>query len=108
MAKIMIIEDDPAVREELALLLANEGYIPIPVTTFHNTIQQVKEAVPDLILLDLGLPGQDGFSVCTELRRDNNIPIIFVTARDSTADELLALSMGGDDYISNLTIFRCY
>lgn len=100
MAKIMIIEDDPAVREELALLLANEGYIPIPVTTFHNTIQQVKEAVPDLILLDLGLPGQDGFSVCTELRRDNNIPIIFVTARDSTADELLALSMGGDDYIS--------
>lgn len=100
MAKIMIIEDDPAVREELALLLANEGYIPIPVTTFHNTIQQVKEAAPDLILLDLGLPGQDGFSVCTELRRDNNIPIIFVTARDSTADELLALSMGGDDYIS--------
>lgn len=100
MTKIMIIEDDPAVRGELALLLTKEGYQSIAGTAFHDIIRQVKEESPDLILLDLGLPGQDGLSLCTELRRDSDIPIIFVTGRDSTADELLALSMGGDDYIS--------
>ena len=100
MQKIMIIEDDPAVREELSLLLKNEGYHPIPVTDFHNTVQQITKKTPDLILLDLGLPGQDGMSLCADLRRNSNIPIIFVTSHDSTADELLALSMGGDDYIT--------
>ena len=100
MHKIMIIEDDPAVREELFLLLKNEGYHPIPITAFHNILQQVSVESPDLILLDLGLPGQDGLSLCAELRRNSNIPIIFVTSHDSTADELMALSMGGDDYIT--------
>lgn len=100
MQKIMIIEDDPAVREELALLLANEGYTAVAVTSFHNIIQQIKEELPDLILLDLGLPEQDGLSLCARLRQDSEIPVIFVTSRDSTADELLALCMGGDDYIS--------
>lgn len=96
----MIIEDDPAVREELSLLLENEGYQPIPVTAFHNILQQISEETPDLILLDLGLPGQDGLSLCANLRRSSNVPIIFVTSHDSTADELSALSMGGDDYIT--------
>ncbi|MDE6389770.1 MAG: response regulator transcription factor [Lachnospiraceae bacterium] len=100
MPKIMIIEDDPAVREELTLLLANEGYQSIAVTSFHNIIQQIKEASPDLILLDLGLPGQDGLALCAKLRQDSEIPIIFVTSRNSTADEMAALCMGGDDYIS--------
>ena len=100
MPKIMIIEDDPAVREELTLLLANEGYQSIAVTSFHNIIQQIKEASPDLILLDLGLPGQDGLALCAKLRQDSETPIIFVTSRNSTADEMAALCMGGDDYIS--------
>ena len=100
MLKIMIIEDDPAVRDELSLLLENEGYQPIPVTAFHNILQQAAKETPDLILLDLGLPGQDGVSLCADLRRISNTPIIFVTSRDSTADELSALSMGGDDYIT--------
>ncbi len=100
MQKIMIIEDDKAVREELSLLLEKEGYRPIPVTAFHNITQQVAKEAPDLILLDLGLPGQDGLSLCADLRRNSNIPIIFVTSHDSAADELMALSMGGDDYIT--------
>lgn len=100
MQKIMIIEDEPAVREELSLLLKNEGYQPIPVTVFHNIPQQVTTEMPDLILLDLGLPGLDGLSLCANLRRSSNTPIIFVTSRDSTADELAALNMGGDDYIT--------
>lgn len=100
MQKIMIIEDDKAVREELSLLLENEGYHPIPVTTFHDITQQAVREMPDLILLDLGLPEQDGLSLCAELRRSSDTPIIFVTSHDSTADELAALSMGGDDYIT--------
>ena len=71
MQKIMIIEDDQAVREELSLLLENEGYHPIPVTAFHNITQQAAREMPDLILLDLGLPEQDGLSLCADLRRSS-------------------------------------
>ncbi len=100
MQKIMIIEDEPAVREELAFLLENEGYLPEVVTEFQNIPQKVRESAPDLVLLDLGLPGQDGLSLCTAIRRESMIPIVIVTSRDSTLDELKALSLGGDDYIT--------
>lgn len=100
MQKIMIIEDEPAVREEMAFLLENEGYKPLAVTEFQNITQQVREGAPDLILLDVGLPGRDGLSLCRSLRQEGRIPIIFVTSRDSTVDELKALSLGGDDYIT--------
>ena len=83
MFKIMIIEDDPAVRDELALLLKNEGCRPITVTVFENIPTQVSECKPDLILLDLGLPGRDGLSLCAQLRRESDTPIIFVTSHDS-------------------------
>lgn len=100
MFKIMIIEDEPAIRDELALLLKNEGYHPISVTVFENIPTQVSEFLPDLILLDLGLPGRDGLSLCAELRRSLDTPIIFVTSHDSSYEELHALSLGGDDYIT--------
>lgn len=100
MYRIMIVEDDPAIREELALLLRNEGYQALPVTDFSNVPEQVRSAGADLVLLDLGLPGRDGFSLCAGIRQCSAAPIIFVTSRDSTMDELLALSLGGDDYIT--------
>ena len=100
MQKIMIIEDEPSVREELASLLEQEGYQPVVVKDFTDIRKQVMETAPNLILLDMGLPGRDGLTLCAELRRDSNIPIIFVTCRDSVGDELQALSMGGDDYIT--------
>lgn len=100
MPKIMIVEDDPAIREELALLLANEGYQAAAVTEFSGTAEQVLRAAPDLILLDLGLPGRDGAALCADIRRVSRTPVIFVTSRDSAADELRALSLGGDDYIT--------
>ena len=86
MQKILIIEDDPVIRDELSLLLTNEGYSP--------------RYAPDLILLDINLPGQDGFSLCAKLRKLIQAPIIFVTSRDSGLDEVRALSLGGDDYIT--------
>ncbi|MDE6014858.1 MAG: response regulator transcription factor [Acetatifactor sp.] len=100
MQKIMIVEDDPAIREELALLLKNEGYCPLPVTNFTDVSEQAVRNRPDLILLDIGLPGRDGFSICMGLRKAVSAPIIFVTSRDSSLDEVQALSLGGDDYIT--------
>ena len=100
MQKIMIIEDDPAIREELALLLSNEGYQATVVTDFTNVSMQVSEQGPNLILLDLNLPERDGLTLCADIRKAGPIPIIFVTSRDSAADELHALSLGGDDYIT--------
>ena len=100
MQKIMIIEDDPAIRDELALILENEGYTSLPVTDFDGIPEQAMRERPDLILLDIGLPGRDGFSLCAALRKAVAAPVIFVTSRDASVDEVRALSLGGDDYIT--------
>ncbi len=100
MQKIMIIEDDPVIRDELALLLSNEGYQTVAVTEFTNVAMQISDCNPNLILLDLNLPERDGLSLCADIRKASPTPIIFVTSRDSAADELRALSLGGDDYIT--------
>lgn len=100
MQKIMIVEDDPAIRDELTLILANEGYQPLLITDFEAVAGQICNAAPDLVLLDLGLPGRDGFLLCAELRGRSDVPIIFVTSRDGAIDELRALSLGGDDYVT--------
>ena len=100
MQKIMIIEDDPAIREELALLLENEGYATLVIKRFTDIPAQAAQEHPSLILLDIGLPGKDGFSLCAALRKAVPAPVIFVTSRDAGADEVRALSLGGDDYIT--------
>ena len=100
MQKIMVIEDDTAIQEELALLLENEGYMPLVVTNFTDIPGQAVLERPDLILLDIGLPGRDGFSLCAALREAVSAPVIFVTSRDASTDEVRALSLGGDDYIT--------
>ena len=100
MQKIMVIEDDTAIQEELALLLENEGYTPLVVTNFTDILGQAVLERPDLILLDIGLPRRDGFSLCAALRKAVSAPIIFVTSRDAGVDEVRALSLGGDDYIA--------
>ena len=100
MPKIMIIEDDPAIREELALLLENEGYTALVIKRFTDIPAQAAQEHPNLILLDIGLPGKDGFSLCAALRKIVPAPIIFVTSRDAGVDEVRALSLGGDDYIT--------
>ena len=100
MQNIMDIEDDTAIQEELALLLENEGYMPLVVTNFTDIPGQAVLERPDLILLDIGLPGRDGFSLCAALRKAVSAPVIFVTSRDASTDEVRALSLGGDDYIT--------
>lgn len=100
MQKIMILEDEAAIRDELLLILRTEGYEALPVTEFDTAVEQVLAAAPDLVLLDLGLPGRDGFLLCAALRRRCDVPVIFVTSRDGAMDELRALSLGGDDYVT--------
>ena len=100
MQTILIIEDDPVIREELQLLLENEGCHAAAVTEFSKIPQQVQALSPDLILLDLSLPNRDGLTLCADIRKCSKVPIIVVTSRDSTTDELRALSLGSDDYIT--------
>lgn len=98
MQTIMIVEDDPAIREELTFLLENENYQVLPVSDFETVLEQVRSACPDLVLLDLGLPERDGLSLCTAIR--GTAPIIVVTSRTSALDELRALNLGSDDYVT--------
>ncbi len=98
MQTIMIVEDDPAIREELTFLLENENYQVLPVSDFETVLEQVRSACPDLVILDLGLPERDGLSLCTAIRR--NAPIVVVTSRTSALDELRALNLGSDDYVT--------
>lgn len=100
MQKIVIVEDDAVIRAELALLLGNEGYKVFSIEDFFNVPEQIQRAGADLILLDVGLPERDGFSLCMEIQRALTVPVIFVTSRASAMDELHALSIGGDDYIT--------
>ncbi len=100
MYKILIIEDDILIREELKTLLSNQGYEAGYITDFNNVPEQVREAVPDLVLLDINLPGQDGYRICTAIRSFSDLPILFLTGRDTAMDELQALTLGGDDYVA--------
>lgn len=98
MQTIMIVEDDPVIREELTFLLENENYQVLTVSDFETVPEQVCRARPDLVLLDLGLPARDGLSLCSAIRE--TAPIIVVTSRTSTLDELRALKSGSDDYVT--------
>ena len=87
MEKIWVIEDDESIRGELQKLLRANGYPPV-------------EGEPcDLVLLDINLPGENGFEICQKIRRQSDVPVIFLTARDSREDEILGFGMGADDFI---------
>lgn len=100
MNKILIVEDEALIREELGTLLSNAGFAVGYVTDFANTLAQIKTEAPDLILLDINLPGQNGYSICPSVRRFSDVPVLFLTGRSTTMDELQALTLGGDDFIS--------
>lgn len=100
MNKILIIEDEKLIREELQTLLSNAGFAVAHVTDFENTLEQIIAESPDLILLDISLPGQNGYNLCASVRRFSDVPILFITGRNTAMDELQALTLGGDDFIS--------
>lgn len=100
MSKILIVEDDEKLREELKIFLNKNGYETYTLNTFENTIQDILIAKPDLILLDINLPNTDGEYVCKEIRKLSNMPIIIITSRDNELDELLSINYGADHYIA--------
>lgn len=89
-----------AVPGERSILLKNAGYLVEAVLEFQNCVVDIKRYKPDLILLDINLPEQDGFRLCSSIRSFSSVPIIFITGRDTAFDELQALTLGGDDYIT--------
>lgn len=100
MHQIVIIEDDPVIREELSTVLQGQGYLVQCSTNFSNIIDEVKACNPHLILLDINLPVENGFKICSKIRTFSNVPIIFVTSRNTDMDELNSIMLGGDDFIT--------
>lgn len=98
--RIVIVEDELFMREELQYILEKEGYDTFCITKFSNVIDEIISASPDLVLLDLNLPGISGFEICKGLRHKSNVPILVLTGRDQMKDELHALDIGADEYIN--------
>lgn len=98
--KILIIEDDLELREELKILLDNNGYHGVILQRLDNALEEIIKIDPDLILLDIKLPYLNGQQLLKQLRKKSSIPIIMVTSKDSEMDEILAMSYGADDYIT--------
>ena len=99
MLKIIIVEDDKEIRDELKILLQNNGYEVIVISEFENVVQNILDEQAHLVLLDVNLPGKSGYEICNKIRAKSKIPIIFVTSRNNSMDELNGIMLGGDDYI---------
>lgn len=99
-AKILIIEDDPVIRRELQTLLDGNGYQVFVIEDFCNVTEQVRKLQPHLILLDIKLPQENGFTICSGIRSFSQAPIIFVTSCNTDMDELNSIMLGGDAFIT--------
>lgn len=100
MQKILIVEDDEKLRDELEIFLNKNGYEAQSLKVFDNSINDILNINPDLVLLDINLPFTDGEFICKEIRKQSNMPIIIVTSRDSEIDELVSINYGADHYIT--------
>ncbi len=100
MKKIMIVEDQKSIRIELKTFLEKNGYEVIAPGTFDKTVEDVLDCKPDLVLLDLNLPFNDGHFVCRQIRKKSKIPIIVVTVQNTEMDELLSMELGADDFVT--------
>ena len=100
MQKILIVEDDEKLRNELEIFLSHQGYQAECLKKFDNTIHDILEINPNLILLDINLPGVDGEYICKEIRKQSDMGIIIVTSRDNELDELVSINYGADHYIT--------
>ena len=97
--KILIVDDDLHIAELISLYMMKDGYETEEVYDGREAIRKAESFQPDLILLDLMLPGMDGYQVCTEIRKTSRVPIIMLTAKGETFDKVLGLELGADDYI---------
>ena len=102
MAKILVVEDEESYRLSLGSLLPKEGHQVVFAVDGNEALARFHDSDPDLILLDLMLPGISGNEVCKIIRQTSNVPIIMLTAKDSETDEVVGLEIGADDYVTKL------
>lgn len=100
MKHIMLVEDELFMREELVQMLKKANYQVSQVDVFEDVADEILQSVPDLVLLDLNLPNISGFQICQEVKRKSSIPILVLTSRDQMKDELHALDLGADEYLT--------
>jgi two-component system response regulator MtrA len=98
-ARVLVVDDDPALAEMLGIVLRGEGFAPWFVGDGEAALTAFREIRPDLILLDLMLPGMSGLDVCRAVRAESGVPIVMLTAKADTVDVVLGLESGADDYV---------
>ncbi|AIK84480.1 MULTISPECIES: two-component system response regulator MtrA [Corynebacterium] len=98
--KILVVDDDPAISEMLTIVLSAEGFDTVAVTDGALAVETASREQPDLILLDLMLPGMNGIDICRLIRQESSVPIIMLTAKTDTVDVVLGLESGADDYVN--------
>ena len=97
--KILVVDDDDALREMVGLVLSSNGYQPVFASDGISAVEVFKQSSPDLVLLDIMLPGQSGIDVCNQIRAVSGVPIIMLTAKSDTEDVVVGLEAGADDYV---------
>jgi len=98
--RIAVVEDEAYMREEIAEMLRNAGFEVDEIISFEDTAGQLLRSSPDLILLDINLPQASGFQICREIKQKSAIPVLVLTSRDQMRDELHALELGADEYLT--------
>src|ERR1051326_8819933 len=97
--RVLVVDDDTALAEMLGIVLRGEGFEPSFVADGDKALAAFREAKPDLVLLDLMLPGRDGIEVCRLIRAESGVPIVMLTAKGDTVDVVVGLESGADDYV---------
>ncbi len=97
--KILVVDDDDALREMVGLVLSSNGYQPVFASDGISAVEVFRQSSPDLVLLDIMLPGQSGIDVCNQIRAVSGVPIIMLTAKGDTEDVVVGLEAGADDYV---------
>jgi two-component system KDP operon response regulator KdpE len=98
-ATILAVDDEPQIRRVLRTTLTSHGYTVLEARSGDEALEQIREERPDLILLDVNMPGRSGLEVCQEIRRTSDVPIIMLTVRNTERDKVQALDAGADDYV---------
>jgi len=97
--RVLVVDDDPALAEMLGIVLRSEGFEPSFVAEGDRALAAFRDFKPDVVLLDVMLPGTDGIDVCRQIRAESGTPIVMLTARSDTIDVVLGLESGADDYV---------
>lgn len=98
--KILIVDDDPHIREVVAFALEAAGFSCAMAEDGRQALAEMARAPADLMVLDINMPEMDGFDVCKQVRRDGDVPILFLSSRDDEIDRIVGLEIGGDDYVA--------